>query len=70
MKMMMNRQSTQFKQEIIQRLARPCIKSLNWSKQSEAIDENDDSAVGCPANNCAQLVKARRSMEMMMENKF
>ena len=42
MKMMMIRQSTQLKQEIIQRLAGPWIALLNWSIQGEAIDENDD----------------------------
>ena len=41
-KMMMIRQSIQLKQEIIQRLAGPWITLLNWSKQEEAIDENDD----------------------------
>ena len=42
MKMMMIRQSTQLKQEIIQRLAGPLIKLLNWSKQGDVIDQNDD----------------------------
>ena len=51
------------------------MQLLNWSKQGETIDENDDeytihpvkargySAVGWAVNNIAQLVKAKRGEE-------